>query len=130
MMIIPMILKSVSLVLDISNESSATKTFLNTTKLSENLYTLLLPCPLSRFLTKHIVTRWYRAPELILLCKNYGPAIDIWSAGCIFGELRTCKFKVVFLQVNVVLSFLAYLASPCRVKRIRTRNTMISCTAF
>lgn len=40
-----------------------------------------------RELTGHVVTRWYRAPELILLEKDYGEAIDIWSVGCIFGEL-------------------------------------------
>ena len=38
-------------------------------------------------LTGHVVTRWYRAPEVILLEKGYGPAIDIWSVGCIFAEL-------------------------------------------
>ena len=42
---------------------------------------------MKRELTGHVVTRWYRAPELILLEKDYGEAIDIWSAGCIFGEL-------------------------------------------
>ena len=39
--------------------------------------------------TRHIVTRWYRAPELILREKYYGPAIDMWSVGCIFAELLT-----------------------------------------
>jgi len=34
-----------------------------------------------------VVTRHYRAPELILLEKDYGPAIDMWSIGCIFAEL-------------------------------------------
>jgi len=42
---------------------------------------------MKRQLTGHVVTRWYRAPELILLEKDYGPAIDIWSVGCIFAEL-------------------------------------------
>ena len=42
---------------------------------------------MKRTLTPHVVTRWYRAPEIILLEKDYGPAIDIWSVGCIFGEL-------------------------------------------
>ena len=42
---------------------------------------------MKRELTGHVVTRWYRAPELILLEKDYGPAIDVWSAGCIFAEL-------------------------------------------
>ncbi len=42
---------------------------------------------MKRELTGHVVTRWYRAPELILLEKDYGPAIDVWSVGCIFAEL-------------------------------------------
>ncbi len=42
---------------------------------------------MKRELTGHVVTRWYRAPELILLEKDYGPPIDLWSVGCIFGEL-------------------------------------------
>eukprot|EP00922_Rhytidocystis_sp_ex-Travisia-forbesii_P060333 GHVS01089438.1.p1 GENE.GHVS01089438.1~~GHVS01089438.1.p1 ORF type:complete len:459 (+),score=53.65 GHVS01089438.1:334-1710(+) len=42
---------------------------------------------LKRQLTGHVVTRWYRAPELILLQENYTDAIDIWSIGCIFAEL-------------------------------------------
>ena len=40
-----------------------------------------------RELTSHVVTRWYRAPELILVEKIYTAAVDIWSLGCIFGEL-------------------------------------------
>ena len=42
---------------------------------------------LERELTSHIVTRWYRAPEIILLEKDYGPAVDMWGLGCITGEL-------------------------------------------
>ena len=42
---------------------------------------------IQRELTCHIMTRWYRAPELILLEKDYGPAIDMWAIGCITGEL-------------------------------------------
>lgn len=38
-------------------------------------------------LTQHVVTRWYRAPEIILLSDFYTSAIDIWSIGCIFAEL-------------------------------------------
>ena len=40
-----------------------------------------------RGLTRHVVTRWYRAPELILIEKNYDEKIDIWSFGCVFAEL-------------------------------------------
>lgn len=35
------------------------------------------------------MTLWYRAPELLLLSERYGPAVDVWSAGVIFGELVT-----------------------------------------
>lgn len=42
---------------------------------------------LKRQLTGHVVTRWYRAPELILLQGDYSEKIDVWSAGCIFAEL-------------------------------------------
>jgi len=45
---------------------------------------------LSRQLTKHVVTRWYRAPELILI-QPYASAVDIWSMGCIFGELLSMQ---------------------------------------
>lgn len=40
-----------------------------------------------RQLSSHVVTRWYRAPELILLEKNYDCKIDVWSIGCIFAEI-------------------------------------------
>lgn len=38
-------------------------------------------------LTEYVVTRWYRAPELLCECKKYGPGVDVWSAGCILGEI-------------------------------------------
>uniref|UniRef100_A0A6A7G2V8 Mitogen-activated protein kinase n=1 Tax=Hirondellea gigas TaxID=1518452 RepID=A0A6A7G2V8_9CRUS len=41
----------------------------------------------SRGLTRHVVTRWYRAPEVILLHREYSFGIDMWSVGCIFAEL-------------------------------------------
>ncbi|RDX91332.1 Mitogen-activated protein kinase-like MMK2, partial [Mucuna pruriens] len=41
------------------------------------------------FMTEYVVTRWYRAPELLLNCSEYTAAIDIWSVGCILGEIIT-----------------------------------------
>merc|ERR1719242_2032043 len=40
-------------------------------------------------LTKHVVTRWYRCPEVILLQqdRDYIFGVDTWSVGCIFAEL-------------------------------------------
>lgn len=40
-------------------------------------------------LTQLVVTLWYRAPELLLGTSRYGNAVDMWSIGCIFGELLT-----------------------------------------
>lgn len=37
--------------------------------------------------TKEVLTLWYRAPELILGAEYYSTGIDMWSIGCIFGEL-------------------------------------------
>jgi serine/threonine protein kinase len=39
------------------------------------------------FMMEYVVTRWYRAPELLLNCCEYTKAIDMWSVGCIFGEM-------------------------------------------
>ncbi|CAH0696195.1 unnamed protein product [Spodoptera exigua] len=41
--------------------------------------------------TPGVVTRWYRAPELLLLSSEYSAAIDMWSVGCIFAELITLQ---------------------------------------
>lgn len=38
-------------------------------------------------LTEYVVTRWYRAPEVMVSSQNYGFAIDVWSVGCILAEL-------------------------------------------
>ncbi|CCD23365.1 TFIIH complex serine/threonine-protein kinase subunit KIN28 NDAI_0B03310 [Naumovozyma dairenensis CBS 421] len=38
-------------------------------------------------LTSNVVTRWYRAPELLFGARHYTSAIDIWSVGVIFAEL-------------------------------------------
>ncbi|KAK4780187.1 hypothetical protein SAY87_016293 [Trapa incisa] len=38
-------------------------------------------------MTEYVVTRWYRAPELLLNSSDYTAAIDVWSVGCIFMEL-------------------------------------------
>ena len=38
-------------------------------------------------LTEYVVTRWYRAPEIILNASDYNQAVDMWSVGCIMAEL-------------------------------------------
>ncbi|TEY85899.1 hypothetical protein BOTCAL_0010g00390 [Botryotinia calthae] len=38
-------------------------------------------------MTQLVVTLWYRSPELLLGEERYGKSVDMWSVGCIFGEL-------------------------------------------
>ena len=38
-------------------------------------------------LTEYVVTRWYRAPELLTESQYYGPPVDLWSVGCILAEV-------------------------------------------
>jgi len=38
-------------------------------------------------LTDYVATRWYRAPEILLGSTSYTKGVDIWSVGCILGEL-------------------------------------------
>lgn len=42
-------------------------------------------------LTSLVMTRWYRAPEVLLGDDRYGTAVDIWGIGCVFGELYERK---------------------------------------
>lgn len=48
---------------------------------------LARPASENEFMTEYVVTRWYRAPELLLNSSDYTAAIDVWSVGCIFMEL-------------------------------------------
>ncbi|KAL0476506.1 cyclin-dependent kinase [Acrasis kona] len=45
--------------------------------------------------TNCVVTRWYRPPELLMGATDYGPPVDMWSVGCILGELLL-NSKAVF----------------------------------
>jgi mitogen-activated protein kinase 1/3 len=50
-------------------------------------------------MTLHVVSRWYRAPEIILMQSKYDSSIEMWSVGCIMGELiaehkRNKKIKI------------------------------------
>ncbi|KAJ7523784.1 hypothetical protein O6H91_18G062600 [Diphasiastrum complanatum] len=42
-------------------------------------------------LTNRVITLWYRPPELLMGSTRYGPAVDMWSVGCIFAELLNAK---------------------------------------
>lgn len=60
--------------------------------------------------TNKVITLWYRPPELLLGEERYGPAIDVWSCGCILGELFTRK--PVF-QANQEMAQLEAISRVC-----------------
>lgn len=44
-----------------------------------------------RSYTHEVVTLWYRAIEILLGCRKYGGAVDMWSLGCVFYEIAAGK---------------------------------------
>ncbi|KAM8966314.1 mitogen-activated protein kinase 15 [Pelodytes ibericus] len=42
-------------------------------------------------LTEYVATRWYRAPEILLASHRYTKGVDMWSVGCILGEMLLGK---------------------------------------
>ncbi|KAG7457448.1 hypothetical protein MATL_G00227180 [Megalops atlanticus] len=42
-------------------------------------------------LTEYVATRWYRAPEILLGSSRYTQGVDMWSVGCILGEMLLGK---------------------------------------
>lgn len=45
----------------------------------------------SPVMTEYVATRWYRAPEILLSSQKYTKSVDVWSVGCILGELLNRK---------------------------------------
>ncbi len=43
--------------------------------------------PFNRSLTMEVITRWYRAPEILLGCNKYTCSVDLWSVGCIIAGM-------------------------------------------
>ncbi|XP_056143341.1 cyclin-dependent kinase 12 [Lampris incognitus] len=68
----------------------------------------------SRPYTNKVITLWYRPPELLLGEERYFPAIDVWSCGCILGELFTKKPIFQANQELLQLELISRLCgSPC-----------------
>ncbi|XP_076246975.1 cyclin-dependent kinase 20 [Calliopsis andreniformis] len=60
-----------------------------------------------------IATRWYRAPELLYGARYYTSAIDMWSIGCIFGELlNKSPLFPGETDIEQLVIVLKYLGSP------------------
>ncbi|XP_066589252.1 cyclin-dependent kinase 12 isoform X2 [Prorops nasuta] len=60
--------------------------------------------------TNKVITLWYRPPELLLGEERYGPAIDVWSCGCILGELF---LKKPLFPANVETAQLELISRVC-----------------
>ena len=44
-----------------------------------------------RSLSDHMSSRWYRAPEIILMERQYDQGVDLWAIGCILEEMIYCS---------------------------------------
>ena len=76
-----------------------------------------------RNMSDHVTTRWYRAPEVILLEKNYTKSIDVWSMGCIVSELCSMQRENLYSFLDRSPLFpgeSCYPLSP--VDRLRIKN--------
>merc|ERR1719412_1866290 len=60
--------------------------------------------------TNKVITLWYRPPELLLGEERYGPWIDVWSCGCILGELF---YKRPMFQANEEIAQLIVISRLC-----------------
>ena len=64
-------------------------------------------------LTDYVATRWYRAPELLLAAKEYDGKVDVWSVGCILGELLARKPILMGMDSeNQLLKIYDYIGTP------------------
>ena len=98
-------LKPKHLLLDYSRGAHATPTL----KISDFGLTRASSLP-PRSFTPDQVTIWYRPPEILLGYQMYTTAVDMWSAGCIFGEMwhgaamfrESCEIGMLFKICSVL----------------------------
>eukprot|EP01103_Thecamoeba_quadrilineata_P018958 TRINITY_DN7497_c0_g1_i1.p1 TRINITY_DN7497_c0_g1~~TRINITY_DN7497_c0_g1_i1.p1 ORF type:complete len:424 (+),score=97.47 TRINITY_DN7497_c0_g1_i1:56-1327(+) len=55
--------------------------------LARSIASLINETDANPILTDYVATRWYRAPEILLGSTKYTKGVDVWSIGCILGEL-------------------------------------------
>jgi mitogen-activated protein kinase 15 len=64
-------------------------------------------------MTDYIATRWYRAPELLLGCRDYCKSVDIWALGCLIGEMFLGKAMFPGTStINQIEKVVAWTGSP------------------
>ncbi|CAM9217370.1 unnamed protein product, partial [Discosporangium mesarthrocarpum] len=83
-----------------------------TLKLSDFALVRLAGYP-RRTYTNEVVTLWYRPPEILMGVRDYSPAVDMWSVGCIFVEMLQGKplFTGVS-QIDQLFQMFNKLATP------------------
>jgi CTD kinase subunit alpha len=66
--------------------------------------------------TNRVITIWYRPPELLLGETRYGPAVDVWSAACVYMEMFTKKaiFPGDGSELNQLDKLYSSLGTPTR----------------
>ena len=88
----------------------------------ETFPAIIMPCcrveeeDPSQPMTQEVVTQYYRAPEILLGAKHYTNSIDIWSVGCIFGELlgRRILFQVRVLDLSSPIQYSEHTHPICK----------------
>jgi serine/threonine protein kinase len=88
-------------------------------------------------LSQYVVTRWYRPPEIMLGCKKYDAAIDVWGAGCIFGQLLCGKvlfpgtdYMDMVIKSGILKLILNYVSSSAVSFRCWGPLPMMSCLSW
>ena len=51
-------------------------------------------------MTPHVISRWYRPPEIILIEKKYDFKVDMWCLGCTLGEMLYSTNDYSHLDIN------------------------------
>jgi len=67
-------------------------------------------------MSPHVVSRWYRPPEVITLEKDYDQMVDIWSSGCILSELL-CSTNLYNIKNSKRILFRGQFCHPLSPKR-------------
>lgn len=65
----------------------------------------------SKHMTQEVVTQYYRAPEILMGARHYSAAVDVWSVGCIFGELLGRR---ILFQAQSPVQQVGLLKAECR----------------
>jgi mitogen-activated protein kinase 15 len=61
-------------------------------------------------MTEFVATRWYRSPEILFGSREYREQTDLWSFGCIVGEMLAGRAmfsgKTIMDQIEKIFAFL------------------------